>query len=83
MNNYNLNQPYYLKHDIGDVLKKINSLYNVQIGDNENEFLPKTIVNKNLSWVSSDCQTTFNKIVPSIKTMTKDMYSIIESILKN
>ncbi len=83
MNIYDLNQPYYLTHDIEDVLNKINLLYNVQIGDSDNEFVPKTVVDKKLSWISPECETAFNKIVPTIKTLTKDMYSILESIYKS
>ncbi|HTB52929.1 MAG TPA: hypothetical protein VK718_09170 [Ferruginibacter sp.] len=83
MNIYDLNQSYYLRLDIEDVLKKIDILYEVKIGDVENEFVPKTLVSNKFSWVSDECQSAFNKIVPAIKSLTKDMYAILESIYKS
>ena len=46
------------------------------------EYIPKTIVPKEIHWVSDKSIEIFNKSIPKIKSITKDMYSIIEGIYK-
>ena len=77
---YDLDNSYFLYEDVDKVLNDIGELYDVNFTMNSIEFTSKTI-DKN-HWVSDESVSTFNKLVPKIKSLAKDMYSIIEGIYK-
>jgi hypothetical protein len=80
---YDLNNSSYLKHDIEDTLSKIDAIYVIKNEDGKPFFVPKTIILKSKSWVSPEAQEAFNKLVPPIKSLTKDMYALLENIFKS
>ncbi|WP_408034680.1 hypothetical protein [Tenacibaculum aestuarii] len=77
---YDLDNSYYLYEDIGVVLDVIGELYEVKFHHNKNEYIPKTF-DENY-WVSDESNQAFNKLIPRIKSLTKDIYAIIEGIYK-
>lgn len=79
---YDLNNISFLAHDIEKVLNKINSLYRVTFSKSETIFYPKRIADNTKHWTSNETNEVFNKIIPEVKSLHKDMYSIIESISK-
>jgi hypothetical protein len=79
---YNLDDISFLSHDIEKALKKINSLYKVTYNPIGNTYLPKRVADGTNHWASTETQEVFNKIIPEVKSLHKDMYAIIESISK-
>jgi len=79
---YDLNNISFLMHDIEKTLTKINSLYRVTFNETETTYYPKRIANNSKPWTSTETNEVFNKIIPEVKSLHKDMYSIIESISK-
>jgi len=79
---YDLNNPYYLYEDVDAILEDISNLYQVNFGISLTEYIPKTLVPKEFHWISDESTSTFNKLIPKIKSITKDMYSVIEGVYK-
>jgi hypothetical protein len=82
MSIYDLNNTSYLRHDVEDALNRIDKLYTVEFKKTATEFLPRALVDNNVHWTASECQEAFNKLVPEIKSLTKDMYAILEQMHK-
>lgn len=80
---YDLNNGHFLFEDIEVLLDEISELYELTFDKANTTYTPKTSISSEHSWVSDETTKTFNKLVPKIKSMTKDMYSIIESINKS
>ena len=80
---YDLDNSYFLYQDIEDVLNLISELYDIKFGLKKNDFNSKTILSKEHHWASNKSIETFNKLVPKLKSLTKDMYSIIEGVYKS
>jgi len=83
MNIYDLNNSYYLRHDIEEILEKVSSLYDIEFKVSSTTFTPKTIVSNKFNWASQECNDAFNKIVPVAKSLTKDMYAVLETLYKS
>lgn len=79
---YDLNQTYYLWQDIEEVTNQIGLLYSIENENGKRFIKSKTIVNSEHHWTSGECNTAFNKLIPKIKSLHKDMYSLIEAIYK-
>ena len=80
---YDLNNTYYLQHDLENVLSRIDSLYKVDFLKGKTVYYPKTLVDNNHHWTSDVCKETFNKLIPIVKSLHKDMYAILETIFKS
>jgi|TARA_B110000240_G_C13420730_1_gene419358 hypothetical protein len=77
---YDLDNSYYLYQDIEDILDSISNIYEIKFGVKSTEYESKIILSNEHHWTSNESAGTFNKLVPKIKSITKDMYSIIEGI---
>lgn len=79
---YDLNQTYYLWQDIEDVTNRIGLLYSIEKDNGKRFIKSKTTINSIYHWTSEECNNTFNKLIPKIKSLHKDMYSLIEAVYK-
>jgi hypothetical protein len=79
---YDLDDIGFLVHDIDKVLTKINSFYHVNFDKAGTTYYPKRAADNTKHWTSNETSEVFNKMIPEIKGLHKDMYSIIESISK-
>lgn len=80
---YDLNNSYFFYEDIELILDEISNLYDIEFKSDRNVYMPKTTVSTKHFWLSDECKKAFNKMIPKFKSLTKDMYSIIESIYKS
>lgn len=80
---YDLDNSYFLYQDIEDVFDEISIIYEVKFEMKRTVFIPKISVSKEHYWISDECNMMFNKLVPKIKSVTKNIYSIIEGIYKS
>ena len=83
MSIYDLNNIFFLQHDIESILNKIDQLYKVDFQKNRTTFQPKTIVDKKHHWTSELCDNAFNNLIPLVKSLHKDMYAVLETIFKS
>jgi len=79
---YDLNNTSFLAHDIEKTLTKINSLYRVTFSKTQATYYPKRVADNSKHWTSGEINEVFNKMIPEVKSLHNDMYSIIESISK-
>ena len=79
---YDLNNSYFLYGDIEMTLDQISELFEIDFQKGKNVYKSKIVVSKEHSWISNECTSEFNKMIPKIKSITKDMYSLIEGIYK-
>lgn len=79
---YNINEPSYLDEDIQELIERIQSFYELDLQKDKLLFKSK-IVDKENHWASSESDSKHNKIIPKIKSLHKDMYSLIEAIYKH
>jgi hypothetical protein len=77
---YDLDNSYFLYEDIEDVFDLITNMYDLKFDANSIIYKPKTILSKEHHWTSNNSAELFNKLIPKIKSLTKDMYTIIEGI---
>jgi hypothetical protein len=77
---YDLNNIQYLEHDIESILNRIDELYKVEFKKEKTFYYSKIIVDNKHHWTSEACKETFNKLVPGIKSLHKDMYAALEAI---
>lgn len=80
---YDLDNSCFLYQDIEDTLDAISNMYEVKFRIKTTEYKPKTILSNEHHWTSNKSAETFNKLVPKVKSLTKDMYSIIEGVFKS
>ena len=80
---YDLNNIQYLEHDIESILNRINELYKVEFKKEKTSYFPKTLVDTKHHWTSEACKEAFNKLVPGVKSLHKDMYAVLETIFKS
>lgn len=79
---YDLNQAYYLWEDIKEVIDRIGSLYTIE-KVNGQRFIRSTFeIPGKPSMISKENEIAFNKLIPKIKSIHKDMYGLIEAITK-
>lgn len=79
---YDLNNIAFLEHDIDHNLKMINSLYYINVEEGQLIYFPKTFVPNGIHWASNESMEVFNELIPIVKGLVKDMYSLIECIFK-
>jgi hypothetical protein len=78
---YDLNNLSFFQNDLEDIYSKVDALYFV---DFKNSHLSsKARLDNSLHWTTDEANAIFNALVPKIKTLTKDMYAIIETIHKD
>ncbi len=80
---YDLDNIAYLKYDINQTIEKMNGLFDLNCNNGKIEVTSKLIVDKKYKWFSEECQNAFNEKIPYLKSLHKDMYAIIETILKS
>lgn len=80
---YDLNNIQYLEHDIENILNRIDNLYKIEFKIEKTSYYPKTLVDKKHHWTSKVCNDTFNKLIPEVKSLHKDMYAFLETIFKS
>lgn len=80
LNIYNLNNSYYLYEDVENIINRIGYLYEVKFFKNNIKFTSKVKFSENTSWVSDETTKKFNESVPVVKSIIRDMYSIIENV---
>lgn len=81
---YDIDNPYHLKEDVDAILSEISDLYSIKFNKGgKNEYWSKTVIPKEQSWVGNESKKAFNQLVPKIKSLTTDMYSIIEGVMKS
>lgn len=77
---YNLNNIVYLEKDITSIFNRISNLYDVEFKKEVTLFHSKLKVDENIHWASKECIEIFNNLIPEVKSLHKDMYSVIENI---
>jgi len=80
---YDLNHAYYLWEDIGETLNTSGLLYSIEQNEGKRFIKSNTKVSGEFHFTSEECQTAFNKLIPKVKSLHKDMYSLIEAITKH
>ena len=80
---YDLDNIEYLKIDINQTLEKIKDLFELNFDNEKIEVVSKLVVDEKYKWFSDECQIAFNEKIPILKSIHKDMYAIIETIIKN
>jgi hypothetical protein len=80
---YDLNNIQYLEHDIESILNKIDELYKVEFKKEGTSYHPRTLVDNKHHWTSEICKEAFNKLIPGIKSLHKDMYAVLETIFRS
>ena len=79
---YDLNQAYYLWEDIQEIIDRIGSLYTIEKVNNKRFIKSASEVLGKPSMVSKENEIAFNKLIPKLKSLHKDMYSLMEAITK-
>ena len=73
---YDLSCPSFLIEDINYIHNRILELYEIIYRSGSYTLISRTIAEEN------KIKETFNKLVPNLKSLVKDMYSIIEGVCK-
>lgn len=79
---YDINNASFLEEDIEIILDELSNLYEVTFKQESIEIMPKTKVQGEVSLFANTNTIVFNRLVPKLKSLTKDMYAIIEGIYK-
>lgn len=79
---YDINNASFLEEDIEVILDELSNLYEVTFKQASIEIMPKTKVQGEVSLFANTNTIAFNHLVPKLKSLTKDMYAIIEGIYK-
>ena len=80
LNIYDLNNSYYLYEDVEHIIDKIGTLFEINFFKNKIEFISKIKYPENAFWISDEVTKIFNDQIPTIKSIIKDIYSIIEGV---
>jgi len=79
---YNLKDTNYFGHDLKNIFDRIDSLYSVSFSQTKTLYHPKRLLAAGIFWASKESNEVFNDIIPEVKSLHKDMYALIESIVK-
>jgi|GEM_PF-6331059 len=79
-NIYDLNNSYYLYEDVEHMVDKIGDLFEVNFFKDKIQFVSKIKYPENAFWISDEVIQIFNEKIPAVKSIIKDIYSIIEGI---
>jgi hypothetical protein len=79
---YDLNDINFLKHDIENNLKTIDTIYVLKFKKGGNEHHPRIVVSNESHWTSPAFQNVFNDLIPIVKSLLKDMYAVLENLFK-
>jgi hypothetical protein len=77
---YDLNNSYYLHGDMEHTIDKIGDLFEINFYQIKIEFISKIKYPETTFWASDEVTKIFNDQIPTIKSIIKDIYSIIEGI---
>lgn len=80
---YNLDNVVFLERDIKMVFNRLDNLYEINAEDGQLAIAPKVKYDASKFAWGQEAADKFNNMIPEIKSIHKDMYSIIEAIYKN
>ena len=80
---YDLNNLAFLESDFADIFKRIEILYDATFLNGEVVFESMISVGIKHHWTAEECRKEFNAIIATVKCLTKDMYSIVEAVIRN
>lgn len=80
LNVYDLNNSAYLEEDIENVIDRIGDLYEIEFLKERIKFTSKIKFPEDAFWISDETTKKFNESIPVIKSIVKDIYSILEGI---
>ena len=80
INVYDLNDFAYLYEDIENLIDRIGIIYDIRFSKDRIEFTSKINFPENAAWISDETTKKFNDSIPVIKSLIKDLYSILEGI---
>lgn len=80
LNVYDINNASYLEKDIENTIDRIGDLYEINFLKNKIAFVSKIKFPENVSWASNETINIFNESIPIIKSIIKDIYSILEGV---
>lgn len=80
---YDLNQAYYLWEDIKEIIDRIGTLYTIEKVNGQRFIKSTTESPGKPTFFSKENEDTFNRLIPKIKSLHRDMYSLIEAITKH
>lgn len=80
---YDLNQAYYLWEDIKEIIDRIGTLYTIEKVNGYRFIKSITEAPGKPAIFSKENEDTFNQLIPKIKSLHRDMYSLIEAITKH
>jgi len=70
-----------LDYDFPFMLENMRTIYWIEFKKYGTTYIPKTLVVNH--WASNASKEAFNKLIPTVKSLIKDMYCIIESVYKS
>lgn len=80
---YNLNNWTFLENDINMVFRRIDKLYEIELKNSQVSIISNVAYDTSQFAWGEDSAKTFNKMVAEVKSIHKDMYSIVEALYKN
>lgn len=80
LNVYDLNNSAYLEEDIENVIDRIGDLYEIEFLKERIKFTSKIKFPEDAFWISDETTKKFNESIPVIKSIVKDIYSILEGV---
>eukprot|EP01093_Parvamoeba_rugata_P012091 TRINITY_DN346_c0_g1_i13.p1 TRINITY_DN346_c0_g1~~TRINITY_DN346_c0_g1_i13.p1 ORF type:complete len:107 (-),score=18.50 TRINITY_DN346_c0_g1_i13:64-384(-) len=80
LNVYDLNNSAYLEEDIENVIDRIGVLYEIEFLKERIKFTSKIKFPEDAFWISDETTKKFNESIPVIKSIVKDIYSILEGV---
>lgn len=80
MHIYNLDDASFFQHDLEEIFDRIGNIYEIDFKSEPFIFKSKINLGKDVFWASAESAQAFNIMVPVIKSLIKDIYSIIESL---
>lgn len=75
---YNLYEPSFLENDISLILNEIKNYYS--FNESNGKITAYSLIKNENFWASEETHKMFNTLIPKIKSLHKDMYSMVESI---
>ncbi len=79
---YNLSNAHYLQYDLEKLFAEFDELYDLELTLDSNLAKSKIFLPKSTFWASPEAHSFFNKLIPKIKSLHKDMYGIVEAIIR-
>jgi hypothetical protein len=83
MSVYSLTNIDDLENDLNDIVNRISSIYQIEFIGDKIIISPNLLDESNVFWAAEENTIEFNKHIPKFKSLHKDMYSFIETIVRN